>query len=86
MTNGGSRRVPTRSEHYATEQWLLTPLPTKPFETGRWFTPRVDRFAQVTVRMNKYSVPARYVGRQVRVLLHASRAGGLRRPNRRCSA
>jgi len=42
------------------------------FETGRWFTPRVDRYAQVTVRMNKYSVPARMVGRQARVLLNAS--------------
>jgi hypothetical protein len=29
-------------------------------------------YAQVTVRMNKYSVPARLVGRPVRVLLHAS--------------
>ncbi|GAA1010934.1 hypothetical protein GCM10009556_033100 [Acrocarpospora pleiomorpha] len=27
-----------------------------PFETGRWFTPRVDRFAQATVRTNKYTV------------------------------
>ena len=34
--------------------------------------PRVDRYAQVTVRMNKYSVPARMVGRQARVLLNAS--------------
>lgn len=34
--------------------------------------PRVGRYAQVTVRMNKYSVPARMVGRQARVLLNAS--------------
>lgn len=70
------RRIATRArtvgEHFATEQPLLAPLPGDEFETGRWFTPRVDRFAQVTVRMNKYSVPARLVGRQVRVLLHAS--------------
>ncbi|WP_435593660.1 Mu transposase domain-containing protein [Nocardia sp. bgisy118] len=50
----------------------LKPLPAEPFETGRWFTPRVDRFSQVTVRTNKYSVPVRLVGRQVRVLLRAS--------------
>lgn len=65
-------RVHTVGEHFATEQPLLAPLPDEPFETGRWFTPRVDRSAQITVRMNAYSVPARYVGRQLRVLLHAS--------------
>lgn len=71
-----SRRIGSRArtvgEHFATEQPLLAPLPTEPFETGRWFTPRVDRYAQISVRMNKYSVPACMVGRQVRVLLHAS--------------
>jgi hypothetical protein len=36
------------------------------------FTPRVDRYSQVTVRMNRYSVPVRMIGRPVRVLLHAS--------------
>ncbi len=70
------RRIGTRAhtvaEHFSTEQPLLQPLPEEAFETGRWFTPRVDRYAQVTVRMNTYSVPAKYVGRQVRVLLHAS--------------
>ncbi|WP_374273654.1 hypothetical protein [Actinoplanes sp. M2I2] len=35
-------------------------------------TPRVDRFSQVTVRTNRYAVPVRLVGRQVRVQLHAS--------------
>src|SRR3546814_3499894 len=58
--------------HFATGQPLLARRPTEPFETGRWFTPRVDRYAQISVRMNKYSVPACMVGRQVRVLLHAS--------------
>ena len=33
---------------------------------------RVDRYAQITVRMNTYSVPAKFLGRQLRVLLHAS--------------
>ncbi|MEZ5157470.1 MAG: IS21 family transposase [Candidatus Nanopelagicales bacterium] len=67
-----ANRAHTIGEHFATEQPMLAQLPIEEFETGRWFTPRVDRFAQVSVRMNKYSVPARYVGRQVRVLLHAS--------------
>ena len=65
-------RARTVGEFLAIERPLLKPLPEEPFETGRWFTPRVDRFAQVTVRTNRYSVPVRLIGRRVRVLLHAS--------------
>lgn len=65
-------RPHTVGEHFAIEQPLLAALPDEPFETGRLFTPRVDRFSQVTVRMNRYSVPVRLIGRLVRVLLHAS--------------
>lgn len=65
-------RARTVGELFAVEQPLLKPLPEEPFETGRWFTPRVDRFALVPVRTNRYSVPARLIGRRVRVLLHAS--------------
>jgi hypothetical protein len=54
------------------ERQLLKPLPVEPFETGLWLTPRVDRYAQITVRSNRYSVPSRFIGRQVRVLLNAS--------------
>ena len=69
---GGSGPAPARSGNTSPPSSHSSPLPTEPFETGRWFTPRVDRYAQVTVRMNKYSVPARMVGRQARVLLNAS--------------
>lgn len=65
-------RTRTVGEFFAIERPLLAPLPQEAFETGRMLTPRVDRYAQVTVRMNRYSVPARLIGRQVRVLLHAS--------------
>jgi transposase len=65
-------RARTVGEFLAIERPLLRPLPAEPFETGRWFTPAVDRFAQVTVRTNKYSVPVRLISRRVRVLLHAS--------------
>jgi hypothetical protein len=51
---------------------LLVPLPDEPFETGLLLTPRVDRYSQVTVRMNRYSVPVRLIGRQVRVVLRSS--------------
>ncbi|MFH8409084.1 Mu transposase domain-containing protein [Streptomyces sp. NPDC018019] len=67
-------RAKTRTigESFAQEQPLLRPLPHEVFETGRWFTPRVNRFGQVTVRCNSYSVPVRFIGRQLRVLLHAN--------------
>lgn len=65
-------RTRTIGEFFAMERPLLAPLPQEAFETGRVFTPRADRYAQVTVRMNRYSVPMRLIGHQVRVLLHAS--------------
>lgn len=51
---------------------LPLPLPEDPFEMGRVFTPRVDRYGQFAVRTNRYSVPVRLIGKRVRVLLHAS--------------
>ncbi len=65
-------RPRTIGELFAVEKPLLKPLPEETFETGRWFTPRVDKFSQITVRTNRYSVPVRLIGRQVRVLLHAN--------------
>ncbi|MFG2556223.1 hypothetical protein ACGFWF_40785 [Streptomyces sp. NPDC048581] len=65
-------RPRTVGEYFAVEQPLLKPLPDEPFETGRWSSPRVDRYGQVSVRTNRYSVPVRLIGQQVRVLLHAS--------------
>lgn len=71
-----NRRIGARShtigQAFALEKPLLKPLPVESFETGRWFAPRVDRYAQITVRTNRYSVPVRLIGRQVQVLLHAS--------------
>ncbi|MDO0929765.1 IS21 family transposase [Streptomyces sp. TG1A-8] len=71
-----ARRIGARSktvaECFALEQPLLLPLPEEPFETGRLFTPRVDRYGQIPVRTNRYSVPIRLIGKRVRVVLHAS--------------
>ena len=71
-----ARRIGTRDrtigEDFGIEQPLLVRLPDDDFETGTWLAPRVDRYSQVTVRTNRYSVPVRLVGRQVRVQLHAS--------------
>ena len=57
---------------FAVEAPLLRPLPVEPFETGLTITPRVDRHARIMVRQCQYSVPARLIGRQVRVLLRAN--------------
>ncbi|MFE5541968.1 IS21 family transposase [Streptomyces sp. NPDC056519] len=70
------RRIRTRprtiGEDFTTEKPMLAPLPDDHFETGRLSTPRVDRYSQICVRMNRYSVPVRLIGRTVRVMLHAS--------------
>ncbi|MFF3695795.1 hypothetical protein [Streptomyces sp. NPDC002221] len=72
----GRRRIGARPrtivEYFAVEQPLLAPLPDEPFETGRLFTPRVDRYSQITFRTSRYSVPVRLIGKRVRVVLHAS--------------
>ncbi|MFD8497684.1 IS21 family transposase [Amycolatopsis sp. NPDC059657] len=74
-TADDNRRVGARprtvGQMFALEAPLLRSLPAEPFETGRWFTPRVDRFSQISIRTNHYSVPVRLIGRRVRVLLHA---------------
>ena len=65
-------RIRTIGQDFAAEEPRLVPLPDEPFETGLLLTPRVDRYSQVTVRMNRYSVPVRLIGRQVRVVLRSS--------------
>jgi transposase len=65
-------RPRTIGELLAVERPLLRPLPDEVFETGRHFSLRVDRYSQISVRTNRYSVPVRLIGRMVRVVLHAS--------------
>ena len=65
-------RTQTVGQDYALESPLLRPLPGQRFETGVTLTPRVDRHARITVRQCQYSVPARLIGRRVRVLLRAT--------------
>lgn len=68
-----SRRIGVRprtiGEDFAREAGLLAALPDEPFTLGVTLTPRVDRYSMITVRMNRYSVPARLIGRKVRVVL-----------------
>ncbi|QXC46669.1 MULTISPECIES: IS21 family transposase [Rhodococcus erythropolis group] len=65
-------RIRTVGQDLAEETPLLLPAPDEEFDPGLSLTPRVDRSALITVRMAKYSVPARFIGRQVRVSLRAS--------------
>ena len=75
MADNGRRindRIRTVGADFAVEKPLLAPLPNEGFDPGLTLTPRVDRSALITVRMAKYSVPARFIGRKVRVSLRAS--------------
>jgi len=65
-------RATTVGHDFALEKTLLRPLPADPFPTWLTLTPRVDRYARITVRQCRYSVPARLIGRRVRVQLGAS--------------
>ncbi len=56
---------------FALEAPVLRPLPGEAFETGITLTPRVDRHARISVRQTLYSVPARFIGARLRVLLRA---------------
>jgi transposase len=66
-----THRVRTVGQDFALEVPLLRPLPTERFETGLSLAPLVDRYARITVRQSTYSVPARFIGRRIRVLLSA---------------
>jgi hypothetical protein len=57
---------------FAIEAPLLSPLPDEPFDCALSSSARVDRYARVSVRQCRYSVPARLIGRHVRVRLSAS--------------
>jgi len=67
-----SSRIRTVGQDFEAERPLLNLLPAERFDPGLSLTPRVDRSALITVRMAKYSVPARLIGRRVRVSLRAS--------------
>ena len=67
-----NERIHTVAQDFAIEQPLLAPVPQERFDPGLVLYPRVSRSALITVRQAKYSVPARLIGRQVRVSLRAA--------------
>jgi len=58
--------------NFAAEAALLAPLPADDFEYGITLTPTVRRDSRIVVRQCYYSVPARFIGSQVRVSLRAN--------------
>lgn len=65
-------RTQTVGHDWQLERASLRPLPAESFPTWLTLSPRVDRYARVMVRQCHYSVPARLIGRTVRVQLGAS--------------
>lgn len=65
-------RATTVGEDYARERPLLAPLPSEAFDPGQRLTAMVSKSSLITVRSARYSVPARYVGRRLRVSLRAA--------------
>jgi hypothetical protein len=63
---------PASGERFAAERDLLAPLPAEEFDCGITLTPTVRRDSRIVVRQCYYSVPARFIGRQVRVSLRAN--------------
>jgi transposase len=57
---------------FADEAPLLRPLPEDDFDCGLTLTPTVNPSSRITVRQCYYSVPARFIGRKVRVSLRAN--------------
>lgn len=47
-------------------------MPFEEFECGITLTPKVDRTSRITVRQCHYSVPARFIGQNIRVLLRGN--------------
>ena len=65
-------RKDTVAADFAAEAPLLRPLPADGFDTGTVLWPRADKFARVSVGKCRYSVPARLIGKAVRVRLTAN--------------
>lgn len=62
-------------EMLARERALLADLPPEPHCVAEEASPRVDSKAMITVRQNRYSVPARLVGMRVRAKVGAREIG-----------
>lgn len=62
----------TIGQAFAVEARLLRPLPEDEFDAGITLTPTVANTSRISIRQCYYSVPARFIGRKVRVSLRAN--------------
>ena len=65
-------RAQSVAEDFAGEQRFLSPLPGDALDTGTVLWPRADKFARISVGKCRYSVPARLIGKRVRIQLTAN--------------
>lgn len=63
-------RIVTVGENFEVERDYLQPLPVEVFEVGTPTTARVDTKARISIFNCRYSVPVRFVGRRVDVMIH----------------
>lgn len=76
VAHGGHKmagRDRTVNELYEDEKKHLLALPEASFSNVRTCDGRADKYATVIVDRNRYSVPSRYAGFRVKVLLHVDR-------------
>lgn len=66
-------RERTVKEYFEEEKRHLLCLPEVPFSNLDTASAKVDKYSTVVTDKNRYSVPARYVGLRVRVVLHVGR-------------
>ena len=65
-------KLTTIGFNFSVEVDNLAPLPDEDFECGLVLTPLVAKNSRVTVRQCYYSVPARFIGHRLRVVLRAN--------------
>ena len=73
----GGHRIAGRdkkiNEYYEEEKGRLVPLPSIPFSNIESSAGKADKYATVIIDKNRYSVPTRYAGLQVRSIIHVDR-------------
>jgi transposase len=73
----GDHRIAGRdksvNEYFEEEKKHLLSLPEVPFSNLETLSAKVDKFSTVVVDKNRYSVPTRYAGLRVRVVLYVER-------------
>lgn len=63
----------TVDERYEEEKGLLLSLPEAVFSNTQFYDGRIDKYATAIIDKNRYSVPSRYAGFRVRILLSVDR-------------